>query len=949
MVVLAGAGTGKTTVLIQRIARLIREGHARPDQILALTYTDNAAQEMSSRVRAEFKGKNTAALATCTFHAWCNELLKRQGKSFQVLDEKDLWVFLRRRIRELKLRHFVRAANVSQFLSDLLDFMRRCQDELVGPEQYAEYVGRLERGDIPLPRVAKARQQAELDSEEILGRCREIARVFATVEEMLRAKNLGTFGHMITGAFYLLKNDPALLEEERSRIRFLLVDEFQDANFAQVEILKLLATPEDKPNIFVVGDPDQAIYMFRGASSEAFSLFLRHFPSSKLVVLGKNRRSLTPILQCAFGIIKENCHEEHSRLESWREAAARERGEPLPEHPVQIVTWLERDVEAADVAWRIQRRRRELRCPWRHFAVLYRQHSHREELVKELAERNIPFSIEGLDVLDTPEVRDLLACLGAAVNPKDAASLFRVAALKPFAIDPAELRTAMRSVKRDELDFPRVLSKVKNGPAVLASVEAVHAEAGHEEVTASDALRIVARQFALQRTPPVNAFVEFVERWRTSPVTETGRAAEFLEYLDYFRQARGSAIPLPPSAEDGVRLMTAHSAKGLEFSHVTIIRGSSTSFPCPYHEPLVDFPCELRRSQSSDNDKSLHEQEERRLFYVAMTRAKDTLAIYAKKGKGTESRPTKFLREFMCEPAYRKFWRETNAAPVQDGLFAAEEGERIAIERSNVAAWLLSEAVAKSLVGLSASSIQTYQDCPLRFKMEREWNLPRDVAASLHYGAAMHGVLYTFYEAQRYNRQISDEELIENFRAHLATAGIADRYQYELYLRQGREQLSQFFAWARSSTPAKVMQTEQSFSLTIAGVKLTGRIDRMDEVDQGGVAIVDYKTGKPKSQDEADDSLQLSLYALAAKERGLRADRLIFHNLEDNTIVVTTRTAADLEATRDRVQETAAKIAAGIFPARPGFQCSLCPYRNLCPATEKVVHVPQKKSARLAN
>lgn len=944
MVVVAGAGTGKTTVLIQRIAHLIREGQARPDQILALTYTDNAAEEMRHRVHAELAGTNISGLQTCTFHAWCHGLLQRHGAAFQVLDDKDLWVFLRRRIRELHLQYFVRAANVGQFLSDLLDFMRRCEDELVGPEQYAEYVCRLERGEILLPRVAKSKQQAELDNQEILERCREIARVFRTVEEMMRTKNLGTFGHMITGAHHLLENNRALLEEERGRIRFLLVDEFQDANFAQVEILKLLASPEDEPNIFVVGDPDQAIYMFRGASSEAFRLFRSAFPKTREVRLQQNRRSLIPVLQCAYGIIKENRNEEHCLLNSWREAEARRGGESLFDQPVDIVTWRDKEVEAADVARRIQKLRRDLRCEWKSFAVLYRQHGHRDELVKELTERNIPFTVEGLDVLDTPEVRDVMACLSAAVNPKDAASLFRVAALAQFSVDPTELKAAMRAVRRDELDLPRVLAGIPNTTAVLASVAAAHAEVEQAGVTAQGALNIVLRQFGLARTPAVRAFADFMERWQKSAVTETGQPAEFLEYLGYFRQAKGSSIPLPASTDDGARLMTAHAAKGLEFDHVTIIRGSSTSFPCPYKEPLVDFPQQLRRSPSAHSDKELSEREERRLFYVAMTRARDRLAIYAKKGKGTDATPTKFLREFLCEPAYRKFRHLDEAKAIQDTLFAAEEQERMATEHSRVAAWLLSKPGADFVTGLSASSIQTYEDCPLRFKMEGEWNLPRDVPASLHYGAAMHRVLQTFYDAQLLKRQVDDDDLLENFRADLATAGIADRYQYELYLRQGREQLAQFLAWSRSGPKPDVMQTELRFDLTVADIKLRGRIDRIDRVADGGVAIVDYKTGKPKSDEDADKSLQLSLYALAARDRGWRADRLLFHNLEDNTIAVTTRESGDLDAAQERVKKAAENIAAGKFPANPGYQCNFCPYRNLCPATERIAYMPQRKS-----
>jgi DNA helicase-2/ATP-dependent DNA helicase PcrA len=397
-----------------------------------------------------------------------------------------------------------------------------------------------------------------------------------------------------------------------------------------------------------------------------------------------------------------------------------------------------------------------------------------------------------------------------------------------------------------------------------------------------------------------------------------------------------------------VQLLTAHAAKGLEFRHVAVLRGSSTYFPCTYREPLVAFPAELRRSGSvSGDDKILHEQEERRLFYVAMTRAKDSLAIYAHQGRGKKDpKPTQFLRDFMGHAGYRKFWTSHSAAAVQDTLFAEEE-QRIALEHSNVAAWLLMDPSADFATGLSASAIDIYEQCPLRFKLEREWNLPRDVSASLHYGAAMHGVLRTFYDAQRFQREVKDEDLLEQFRSALASAGIADRYQYELYLRQGYEQLRQFLAGARSAPAPEVIQTESRFDLKVGSSNLVGRLDRMDRTGPDSVAIVDYKTGKPKSQEDADESLQLSLYALAARETyGKRADRLIFHNLEDNTAITTTRNDAQLEEAKLRVQKVADGIARGEFSPNPKYHCVFCPYRNLCPATEKVVAGPGKKSAR---
>jgi len=964
MLVIAGAGTGKTTVLTQRLANLIREDHARPEEVVALTYTDNSASEMLSRVREELTGTNIDALQACTFHAWCNGLLQRRGAGFGVLDDKDLWVFLRRRIRDLDLKHFVRAANVGQFLDSLLDFMRRCQDELVGPEEYSAYVQRLERGEVALPRVARSKRQEELEETEIVERCQEIARVFASVENMLRERNLGTFGHMITKAYRLLKDDPALLAEERLRTRFLLVDEFQDANFAQVEILSLLAGPE--ANIFAVGDPDQAIYQFRGASSEAFNLFAKKFPAAQVVVLGKNRRSLSPILRCAFGIVNENpplfsharapgtdsISYQRTPLESLREEVAQQNNASASSPSVEIITWGDNEVEAADLARRIQKMRRDrdkdTRCRWSDFAVLCRIHSHREELVHELSERGIPFAIEGLDVLDTPEVRDVVACLTAAVSPNDATSLFRVAALPQFGVNPTDLRAAMRAMRR-ELDLRGALARLPGGPAALERVDEAYREVDRDGTRASDAVRVVIRHFALQRSPSVDTFVKFVEAWHPKPVAETGSPSEFLEYLDYFGEAKG-AIPLPRSQDDAVQLLTAHAAKGLEFRHVAIIRGSSTSFPCSYKEPLIAFPQQLRRSGTPcADDKTLHEEEERRLYYVAMTRAKDTLAIYANQGRSTknEPRPTKFLRDLMGNQGYKKFWSTRPAAAVQDTLFAEEE--RIAFQQSNVAAWLMMPPSASFATGLSASSIETYEECPLRFKLEREWNLPREVSASLHYGSAMHDVLRTFYDAVRYQREIGDEELLELFRAGLASKGIADRYQYELYLRQGREQLRQFFTAAReAAAPPEVLQTEHTFELQVGTTKLTGRVDRIDRTGPDTVAIVDYKTGKPKSQEDADKSLQLSLYAIAARETlGKTADRLILHNLENNIAICSTRSDGELEAAKLRVQKAADAIAEGMFAAKPGYHCAFCPYRNLCPATEKIVAVPQKKPSRV--
>jgi len=949
MLVIAGAGTGKTSVLIHRIARLIQQRHARPDEVIALTYTVAAAEEMGSRVRT-LLGKPVHA---ATFHDYCLGLLRRAKKDFGVLDEKDLWIYLRKRIPELRLEHYVRAANVGQFLSDLLSFLSRCHDELVTPEKYAEYVAQLERGELPVPRVARAKDQ--LSDREVIARCREIARVFATAENWLREENLGTFGHMITRARDLLASDHKLLADERARARFILVDEFQDANFAQIKILSLLAGSGG--NVFAVGDPDQAIYRFRGASSAAFHVFRRHFPETRLVVLGKNRRSLSSILQCAFAVVDKNppvfaaadpvFSYRRSPLQSAREEKAKNEGTTLPAFPVEAISFSGKDAEAHDVASLIEEAKRRSRRAWKDFGVLYRSHIHRDEVVQELSDRQIPFSIENMDVSDTPEVRDLFACVAVVVDLSSDANLFRVAALPQFQVDPAQLRSALRTIAKESrekegvaLPLSSVLDGVAGGREVLDSVRRARDEVARKNAKTRAALELIGKQFALNlNSRTLQAALKFAADWEMKPTTKTKELGEWIEYLDYFREA-GGVIPMAASdAEDTVRLMTAHGAKGLEFSHVFILRANSGQFPTAYRETLVEFPCELRDPDSAagGDDKTFNDQEERRLFYVAMTRAKDSLHIYGKQGIGRDKTPAGLMRELLCNPSLKPWLKSRQALPAQPELIALSAAAvGVPAAGSRLAAWLDLPAIDGLATRLSASAIETYETCPLQFKFEREWKLSREVHAAMQYGAAMHRVLRTYYDSVRAGRTKTDEDLIKLFCEDPGLAGIQDEYQRDLYLKQGHQQLKKFLDDARSAQPPKVLHTEEWFDLEIEGAKITGRIDRIDQAPDGSVAIVDYKTGKARSQEDADESLQLSIYAMAAYAKwGYRVSDLVFHNLEGNVPVFSRRTDVRVEQARERVRNAAQHIVEGNFKAKTGFHCSFCAFRGLCPAKEK--------------
>jgi len=290
--------------------------------------------------------------------------------------------------------------------------------------------------------------------------------------------------------------------------------------------------------------------------------------------------------------------------------------------------------------------------------------------------------------------------------------------------------------------------------------------------------------------------------------------------------------------------------------------------------------------------------------------------------------------------------RQRAAKGFQTDMFAQAAAPAV----SRVAEWIFLPSVGNPSSRLSASAVQTYERCPMQFKLEREWRIPREAPAAMQYGAAVHRVLRTYYDGVRFGRPQSEEDLIEQFRSALAEAKIQDRYQHDLYERQGIGQLKAFLAACARAPHPEVLHTEESFEVNIGGANVAGRIDRIDKLADGEVVITDYKTGKPQSQEDADDSLQLSIYALAAQAKwGYRVKHLALYNLAENTCVTSSRSTVQLEEVKLKVQDVAQQIADGDFNPRPGFHCRFCAYHHLCPATEKQYYATADRSARNGN
>ncbi|HZD07517.1 MAG TPA: ATP-dependent helicase, partial [Candidatus Limnocylindrales bacterium] len=608
MLVLAGAGTGKTTVLVERIAWLIEQGLAKPEEILAITFTDNAADELIARVEKRLRRKN-AGLKTNgvktnifagTFHAYCLGVLKRAGQDFNLLLPEDVYVFLRQRIDQLGLKRFIKPADLGQFLEDLKNFFDRCHEELVGPEQFQQYVDSL-RPSGDLPRNCRSKEVEEMGAQEIVERWQEIARVYTNSMRLLERDNLGTFGMMIRNAVRLLESNPALLERERSKARFILIDEFQDCNSSNIILAQLLAG--DEQNIFAVGDPDQAIYRFRGASSAAFEEFQKRFPQTEGVVLDENQRSRGNILRVAFSAINENppvqslgdrVKFQRAQLESGRDRRDQQEGCFAFDEPVEIVLTDCHEGEAALIGEEIEQLRLNKRPGDCSMAVLYRQHMQREDLMAELAARDIPFIVIGLNVLETAMARDVLALAGAVGNDNAADSLFRVCALPKFNVAADELRKKL-SAAAGQKSFKAVLNTLESAAPVLEAIKEARTFIREQELNAEGALTYLVRQFGLpEQDAVVQAILRFAATWEKKAFVKDTSLPEFLQYLDYYQKGRG-IIPLFTEEQmaelerrnpGAVQLMSVHAAKGLEFSHVWLLRVTSGAFPTYFKEGL---------------------------------------------------------------------------------------------------------------------------------------------------------------------------------------------------------------------------------------------------------------------------------------------------------------------------------------------------------------------------
>ncbi|HSF04871.1 MAG TPA: ATP-dependent DNA helicase [Methylomirabilota bacterium] len=959
LLIVAGAGTGKTTVITRRIAWLIAQRRARPEEILALTFTDKAAAEMEERVDT-LVPYGYADVEISTFHAFGDRILREHAleigltPDFRVLNRAEQTIFFHDRLFELPLSHYRPLGNPTRHLQALITLISRCKDEDISPEEYHAYAGRLTQEAAAAPDYEEARERAAQQ--------RELAATYAKYQEMMARDGCVDFGDQIVLVLKLLRARSYVLGAYQRRFKYLLVDEFQDTNHAQFELVKLLAARHG--NLAVVADDDQSIYKWRGAAISNVLGFLERYPESRQVVLTENFRSHQPILDAAYRLI---VHNNPDRLEvrsgiSKRLVAVHESQGPMPQHLHYETGTQEADAVAEKIREKIAA------GVWKpdDVAILVRSNDDADHFLRSLNLKGLPWTFSGNSGLyGRPEIRLLIAFLRSLVHSDESVSLYYLASSELYDVPIVDLRRCMTHADRRHVDLFDVLRRTAEIPELRDHVgepgqaairllvadlerymelarEVPTGEVLYQLIKDSGWLVRMSRERTARDVAEARNISKFFERVQSaSRALRYDNVREFVKHLDALIEAgEDPAVAEADMETPAVRVLTVHKAKGLEFPVVFLVNLVQEKFPSRRRRDALELPLALTKDVLPTGDH--HLQEERRLFYVGMTRARRELFLTsaADYGGTRQRKVSQFVLEALDLPAGAA--RPVKARPV-------EEIERFA-PPAETADPLLEPLAPDAEFILSHKQVDDYETCPLKYWNVHIQRIPIRRHHAVAYGAIVHKVV-EYYLRRRavgnytpvedllavYERAWAGEDILHDRPGHERAEGFLTREHEEARKAAGREALRRF--WHQEEADGvKPTWVEKEFGFSLGPDRVRGRYDRVDE-DLLGAVIIDYKTSDVTRQQDADrrvaSNLQLKMYALAWREMtGSLPQRVELRFIDSNVVGRHTPTADDIEEAIAAVKTAAAGIRARRFEATPSWgACRACAYNQICPFT----------------
>ncbi|MES2436716.1 MAG: ATP-dependent DNA helicase [Patescibacteria group bacterium] len=933
VMVIAGPGTGKTQILTLRIANILKETDAGPDSILALTFTESGVHAMRKRL-VDIIGSAAYKVMITTFHGFANDVIKNFPEEFPRIigannaTDIDQIRLMEGVLQSLSLERLKPYGDPLYYVRPILQEIKHLKRENIDPDELEKIVAKQQKDFDVIPDLYYEKgaykgkmKGAYKDLEKQIEKNKELILAYRGYEVALTKERLFDFEDMIMEVVRAMKRNEDLRLRLQEKYQYVLADEHQDANQAQNSILEQLSSFHDNPNLFIVGDEKQAIFRFQGASLENFLYFKRIYPQASLISLVSNYRSHQTILDGSHSVIEKNKVEDASlrvQLQS--------QSKLVPEK-IRIANFLKVEDEYLFLLKDIEDKIRSGISP-SEIAILFRNNKDVFPLVKTFEKTAVPFSVEsGQDVLSDDDIYKLLLILRAINELGNNALLMDVMFidfLKLSHIDVFRISTYAKSQRisiydclRDEsylneagvhnvekfvalnekLSDWASLAKNKN---IVDFFEHIVRESGFLEY-------ILSHNGSLDKLHKLEAF--FGEVKRVAQNHKEYKLRDFITYLDLLKSHKILISSQNTSeSRQGVRLMTAHRSKGLEFDHVYIIGACDGHWGNKRDVKYFKVPLPGHKEEYDAID------DERRLFYVALTRARKGLTItwcsQSLEGK-IDQLPSQFLEE-IAEDHKEQIDVETipkHELAVPSFSFAPQLNFGIDLKDKEFLKKLFLDQ------GMAVTALNNYLDCPWKWFFQNLVRIPQPQSKHQLYGTAVHETLKFFFDKYRIEEDLTKDRLLEVLEDNLRKKPFELR-DYEDSLKKGREALSLYFDLYKNNWP-RALLTE----FTISGIpisfegsdatqhilNLRGQLDKIELDNAPYVTVIDYKTKKPMTRNEIEGKTKNSD---GGYKRQLVFYKLLLDRFEENKYTMTTGIIDFLESdTEGRFKKEAFTIS----------------------------------------
>lgn len=1002
LLLVAGPGSGKTRVIIERISHLVNSG-VKSDEILCLTFTKKATEEMSQRL----ENQDISDVHVSTFHSFAKSILEDNvlesgvNISSGVIKRSAQLAWGLKNIDSFDFQHVTIGNNAEDLIRAIIDGIRTFKDELISPESLKEYLD------------SKESQELDGDEQDLINRLSDLYRVYVKYQEFWGAKSVIDFNDIVVEAINLLKSKPLIKQKLQKKYKHILVDEFQDNNFAQLELVKLVS---DNGNVTAVGDDDQSIFRFQGAYMKNFNDFEEYFTNTKIINLDQNYRSTQNIVNLASTLVSNIEERQEKNLFS----------KNIEGDKIKVCACSN---ESAEVEYVVKNIKELLGKPivredgtegtisYGDIAILARSRKSGVKFVKSLKAHGLPADFVGSDNLfATPIVKDVMAYLAVVNCPANAGreitrllknhgiTEYNIAKINHYGekisetdnpgVDYVlkslqEIASQDTSQKKEILEFVDVLSSLselsKYRPSdivykIIMSVSGLYKKSIQDNSIENRINQVLLKEI-------YNYALEYETLYPDESLTD------FISYLNYLFRF-DLELPEELEEEDSILVTTIHQSKGKEFQIVFVVDAAKDKLPLRSRTKKFYVPKDLAKGLvRTADEKTLHLLDEKRLLYVAMTRAKSHLYItYAQnyENRKTEAKPSSFLEELnFKENELIDFEEFTSTTDVQ--LAQGEHLEQLKQEHQTIAVNSINQMNLKTAIQkiidlakikhfeefksldgfdpgkileiepeeshidnqlyqkslplikkenfrLSPSKIQTYGECPLQFKFQHVLRVPTPSKTYFGMGTAIHAVAENMTKLQKDGKEPTEEIALEILDKQWDTSSYRNQRTKENQDKdKSKEMVKTYLEWAENN-PNKPVDVEPKFQIKLNDVTISGKIDRVEMTPNGDYEVIDFKTGYAyKNKNTIKEDVQMNIYALGTEKLyGKLPKKTSLFYIKDNKLVPHFIEKEALDDFKEGLSEKIESIFNEEFDAKPEFRkCSRCDYASICDAKEE--------------